>query len=91
MGSGTPGHRRQLHSGRVSQAGHHQAYPPRRGECRYAHGYLKAKYKKLLLHTSQHPLAKRTTVSYLSPDMACDKQPKKPLSYSNSAAQSVAC
>jgi len=55
---------------------------PRRGECRYAHGYLQAKYKKLLQHTSQHPLAKRTTVSYLSPDMACDKQ-KKPRIYSN--------
>jgi len=43
-----PGHRRQLHSGRVSQGGHHQASPPRRGECRYAHGNLQAKYKKVL-------------------------------------------
>jgi len=60
----------------ISQAGHHQASPTRRGKCRYAHGYLQAKHKKPLQHTSQHPLAKRTTVSHLSPDMACDKQQK---------------
>jgi len=76
MGSGSPGHRRQLHSRRISQAGHHQASPPRRGECRYTHGYLQAKHKKLRQHASQHPLEKRTTVLHLSPDMACDKQQK---------------
>jgi len=37
----------------------------------------KLNIKKLILLTSQHPLAKRTTVSYLSPYITCDKQQKK--------------
>jgi len=50
MGSGSPGYRRQLHSGRVSQAGHHYASPPRkRGRC-HAHGNLQADHKKLFIY-----------------------------------------
>jgi len=48
MGSWSPGYRRQLHSGRVRQAGHHHASPPRKGECRHANGNLQAKYKKII-------------------------------------------
>jgi len=43
MGSGSPGYRIQLHSGRVSQAAHHLASPSRKGECQHAHGKINIK------------------------------------------------
>jgi len=48
-----PGHR-DIVGGRVSQAGHHPASPPRKGKCHHAHGNLQAKYKKLFYLANTH-------------------------------------